>query len=430
MSARPVAAGETRPADAEPRCPDKRDDRPRRVPSDRRKLTPVLPLDDIRVLDLTVARAGPTCVRQLADFGADVIRVEAPMGAEGKNAVLGRHGSDAENLHRNKRSIVLDLKQPAAADVLGRLVDEADVLVENLRPGVQARLGFDYETVHARNPRLVYASISGFGHTGPYADRGGVDQIAQGMGGLMSVTGLPGTEPTRVGIAVSDVGSGLYLAFGVLAALHARERTGVGQWVRTSLLESMVGLMDFQVTRYTMDNEVPVQEGNHHPTIAPMGCFPTADGYVNVAPVGRHGLEVFCEILGIPDLPDDPRFETREGRAEHRAALNDPIAERLRTRTTAEWVDACATVGIPCGPVYSVDQMLEDPQVRHLGVVAPVTGARRGRMELVRNPVTTSEGLCTVRSASPEPGEHTDDVLRELGYSANEIAALHAQSVC
>jgi crotonobetainyl-CoA:carnitine CoA-transferase CaiB-like acyl-CoA transferase len=390
----------------------------------------VLPLDDIRVLDLTVARAGPTCVRQLADFGADVIRVEAPMGAEGKNAVLGRHGSDAENLHRNKRSIVLDLKQPAAADVLGRLVDEADVLVENLRPGVQARLGFDYETVHARNPRLVYASISGFGHTGPYADRGGVDQIAQGMGGLMSVTGLPGTEPTRVGIAVSDVGSGLYLAFGVLAALHARERTGVGQWVRTSLLESMVGLMDFQVTRYTVDNEVPVQEGNHHPTIAPMGCFQTADGYVNVAPVGRRGLEVFCEVLGIPELPDDPRFATRESRAEHRAALNDPIADRLRTRTTTEWVAACAAVGIPCGPVYSVDQMLDDPQVRHLGVVAPVTGGRRGRMELVRNPVTTSEGLCTVRSASPEPGEHTDVVLRELGYSAGEIAALHAQSVC
>src|SRR5215467_12008565 len=252
-------------------------------------VTAKLPLDDIRVIDLTVARAGPTCVRQLADWGADVIRVEPPPSEPGAPGLVGtRHGADFQNLHRNKRSLSLNLKAPGARDVLMRLVDSADVLIENMRPPVKTRLGFDFDTVHARNPRLVYGSISGFGQDGPYAGRGGVDQIAQGMGGLMSVTGLPGTEPTRVGIPVSDLAAGMFLAVGILAALHERGRTGEGRWVTTSLLEAMIGMMDLQAARWTIDGVVPVQEGNHHPTLVPMGCFATADGFVNIAgPTGR-----------------------------------------------------------------------------------------------------------------------------------------------
>lgn len=390
----------------------------------------MLPLGDVRVIDLTVARAGPTCVRQLADWGADVVRIEIPVRREDPSAILGtRHSSDFQNLHRNKRSLTLDLKTAEGRELLLRLVDTADVLVENMRPPVKQRLGFDYETVRARNPRIVMGSISGFGQTGPYAERGGVDQIAQGMGGLMSVTGLPGTIPTRVGIPVSDLAAGLYLSFGILVALHERERTGLGQWVQTSLLEAMIGMMDFQMTRYTVEGEIPVQEGNHHPTIVPMGCFETADGYVNVGGASGRLLRSFCEIIGLPDLPSDPRFDSTENRSAHRIELNALIGERLRTRTTVEWVTACADAGVPCGPVYRVDEVLADPQVEHLGVVAPVDSEQLGRLELVRNPVTSSRPVDTVRVATPEPGDQTDEVLREIGLSDDDIDGLRSRGV-
>src|ERR1700729_1587082 len=262
-----------------------------------------LPLDDLRVIDLTVARAGPTCVRQLADWGADVIRVEPPPDPADPGLTGSRHGFDFQHLHRNKRSLSLNLKAQGGREVLMRLVDTADVLVENMRPPVKERLGFDFGTVHARNPRLVYASLSGFGQDGPYGDRGGVDQIAQGMGGLMSVTGLPGTGPTRVGIPVSDLAAGLYLAIGVLVALHDRDRTGTGRWVQTSLLESMIAMMDFQAARWTIDGQVPGQAGNNHPALVPMGCFATADGYVNIGAAGGRILRAFAEVVGLPGLP-------------------------------------------------------------------------------------------------------------------------------
>ena len=390
----------------------------------------MLPLGDVRVIDLTVARAGPTCVRQLADWGADVIRIEVPVRTEDPGEILGtRDSSDFQNLHRNKRSLTLDLKTTEGRDVLLRLIDTADVLVENMRPPVKARLGFDYESVRARNPRIVMGSISGFGQEGPYAERGGVDQIAQGMGGLMSVTGQPGTVPTRVGIPVSDLAAGLYLSFGILVALHERERTGVGQWVQTSLLEAMIGMMDFQMTRYTVEGDVPAQEGNHHPTIVPMGCFQTADGYVNVGGASGRLLRSFCGLIGLPDLPDDPRFDSTGKRSANRTELNELIGARLRTRTTGEWVRACAEAGVPCGPVYRVDEVLADPQVEQLGVVAPVESARLGRLELVRNPVTSSRGVETVRTPTPEPGDHTDEVLRELGLSTDDIDALRVRGI-
>jgi len=396
-------------------------------------VTEHLPLDDIRVIDLTVARAGPTCVRQLADWGADVIRVEPPAGAAGPGApgVAGdtRHGCDFQHLHRNKRSLSLDLKAPGAREVLMRLVDTADALIENMRPAVKDRLGFGFAAVHARNPRLVYGSISGFGQDGPYAARGGVDQIAQGMGGLMSVTGLPGTEPTRAGIPVSDLAAGLYLAVGVLVALHDRDRTGTGRWVQTSLLESMIAMMDFQAARWTIDHEVPAQAGNHHPTGVPMGCFAAADGYVNIAGASRRMLRRLCEAIGLPGIPADPRFDSAGKRSANRAELNALIAQRLRTRTVAAWVEDLNRAGVPCGPVYRMDEVFADPQVEHLAMTEPVEHPALGRLDILRNAVRMAGAPGTVRTPSPDLGGDTDAVLTELGYPRAEIDRLRAQRV-
>jgi crotonobetainyl-CoA:carnitine CoA-transferase CaiB-like acyl-CoA transferase len=353
------------------------------------------PLSDVRVVDLTIARAGPQCVRQLADWGADVVRIEHPSDPAG----IG--GSDARNLHRNKRTVPLDLKADGAIEQVLQLADRADVLVENMRPSVKHRLGIGWDVVHTRNPRLVYGSISGFGQDGPYASRGGVDQIAQGMGGLMSVTGLPNTEPTRVGIPVSDLSAGLHLAIGILVALHERERTGVGRWVRTSLLETMISMMDLQAVRWTIDGEVPVQEGNHHPTLVPMGCFRSSDGWVNIAGPSGRLLRRFCEVIGLPDLPSDPRFESSAKRSANRSALNEVIAERLVQRTTEEWVEALNAAGVPCGPVYSMDEVFADDQVRHLDMVA---------LGVIRNPVTMDD-VSTVRSAAGERATSVESVL-------------------
>jgi crotonobetainyl-CoA:carnitine CoA-transferase CaiB-like acyl-CoA transferase len=388
-----------------------------------------LPLDDIRVIDLTVARAGPTCVRQLADWGADVIRVEPPSAGPGAPGLVGtRHGADFQNLHRNKRSLSLNLKAPGARDVLMRLVDSADVLIENMRPPVKHRLGFDFDTVHARNPRLVYGSISGFGQDGPYAGRGGVDQIAQGMGGLMSVTGL-GEEPTRAGIPVSDLAAGLYLAIGVLVALHDRDRTGTGRWVQTSLLEAMIAMMDFQAARWTIAREVPAPAGNHHPMSVPMGCFPTADGYVNVGAADGRLLRSLCEVIGLPWIPADPRFDSLASRSANRAELNALVGERLLGRTTAEWVEALNEAGVPCGPVYRMDEVFADPQVEHLAMTQPVTHPVLGPLDIVRNAVRMTGAPPTVRAPSPGTGDHTDEVLDELGYPPAEIEQFRAQGV-
>ena len=377
------------------------------------------PLTGIRVVDLTRARAGPTCVRQLADLGADVIALQSRSGGGAFSSL----GSDGANLHRNKRAIAVDLTTAAGLAVFFRLVARADVVVENYRPSVKYRLGVDPEAVWAVNPRVVYASISGFGQSGPYASRPGVDQIAQGLSGLMSVTGPPGSGPWRVGIAVSDTAAGTVLTQGVLAALIARDRTGRGQWVHTSLLESAVSFMDFQAARWLIDGEVPGQAGNQHPTMVPMGTYPTADGHLNVSSL--RDFHAFCALLGAPALADDPRYADHASRVAHRAELDAEIGRLLRARPTTEWVEVLAEA-VPCGPVLTVDQVFGDPQVEHLHLTRRVEHPDRGEIDVLRPPLTFSDTPARIRSGPPADGAHTREVLTELGYTAVEIDDLHA----
>ena len=379
------------------------------------------------VLDLTLARAGPTCIRHLSDWGADAITIHAP-GA-GEDVIASRDGSDYQNLHRGKRAISLDLKDPRGHAVFLRLVGSADVVVENMRPRVKHRLRIAYDDLKAVNPRLVYGSISGFGQDGPYGERAGVDQIAQGMGGLMSITGEPGGGPMRVGIAISDMTAGNLLALAIMMALFRRERTGEGAYVHTSLLESQLFMLDFQASRWLMSGEVAAQTGNDHPTIAPSSAYPTADGFINIAASWPAQWKTMCEVMGRNDWLENSDWRSSRGRVAHRDSLNKAIAEETRTRPSAHWIALLETVGIPCGPIYAIDQAFADPQVRHLGVATPVTHPRLGPTHMVASPLNIGGADKTVRGPAPARDDHTDEVLAGVGYSETEIADLRAAGV-
>jgi crotonobetainyl-CoA:carnitine CoA-transferase CaiB-like acyl-CoA transferase len=386
-----------------------------------------LPLARFTVLDLTRVRSGPTCVRQLADWGANVIKIEAPEEIDTGSGMGGeRHGPDFQHVHRNKRGITLNLKHPDGLALFRRMVEKADVVVENYRPDVKDRLGINFEALSAINPRIVLGSISGFGQTGPYARRPGFDQIAQGMGGLMSVTGLPGQGPVRVGIPVADLTAGLYTALGIMVALLEREQTGRGRWVHTSLLEAMVGMMDFQATRWTMKHEVPKQAGNDHPTTVPTGLFRTRDGLMNLAGGGQEMWNRIVETLGIQEQAKDPAFATDKTRAQNRERTNGLLQSVLETDTSENWIARLNKAGVPSGPVYAMDQVFADPQVQHLGLEWAVPHPTLGEVKLVRAPMQI-EGVAPPRRPTPERGEHTAEVLAEFGVSAEELAGLKAK---
>jgi formyl-CoA transferase len=382
------------------------------------------------VLDLTRVRAGPTCVRQLADWGANVIKIELPAHLEAGDALGGaRHGPDFQNLHRNKRAIEIDLKSPAGVATLKRLAAKADVVVENFRPDVKKRLGIDYAVLSKVNPRLIYASISGFGQDGPYARRPGVDQIAQGMGGLMSITGEPGRGPMRVGVPIADLSAGLFAALGILVALLEREQSGKGQEVTTSLLQAQIFMLDFQASRWLNAQEVPPQAGNNHPTSIPTGVFKTSDGHINIAAVGGAMWEKFCREIGAEALMNHPDYSTAAQRLKNRDALNAAIDGYLADRTSAEWIERLNAAGVPCGPIYTIDKMFDDPQVEHLGIVEEIEAGSRGTLRVVGQPVALSRTPSALVAPPPERGEHTDEVLREFGFSPAEIAGLREAKV-
>jgi formyl-CoA transferase len=383
-------------------------------------------LSRLRVLDLSRVRAGPVCARHFADFGADVIKVET---AGDEDLGGARHGSDFQNLHRNKRSIAIDLKSPAGKKIFLTLVRTADVVIENYRPDVKDRLGIDYASLREINPRIILASISGFGQDGPYRDRPGFDQIAQGLCGIMSVTGFAGQGPMRAGAAVADVTAGLQAALGIMTAIVERETTGEGQWVQSNLLQAGLTLLDFQAARYTMDGQVPPQAGNDHPTSMPTSAYRTADGFINVAASGSAIWKRLCDAIGRPDLLSDPRFASAQGRATNRMALADEINAVLASRPSLEWVESLNAAGVPCGPIHAMDEVFADAQVRHLNAAVAVEHPTLGTLTILNQAIKLSRTPGAVVTATPERGEHSDEILGEMGLSAAEVAELRESGV-
>jgi formyl-CoA transferase len=387
-------------------------------------------LSDFTVLDLTRVRSGPTAVRQLADWGADVIKVEAPAALDPDGALgAGRASSDFQNLQRNKRSLTLNLKEPEGLAIFMRLVERADVVVENFRPNVKERLGIDYQALKAVNPRIILASISGFGQDGPYADRPGFDQIAQGMGGLMSITGKQGDGPMRVGVPIADLCAGLFCAMGILIALLERHKSDEGQWLHTSLLQAQVFMLDFQAVRWLMNREVPPQAGNNHPTSAPTGVYPTQDGHINIAVAGDVIWRRFCKAMGAEEWIADPDFADNAGRSDNRDRLNEAIGAKTATRPGTHWIAHLSAAGVPCGAINAIDQVFADPQVQHLGIAAAMESLPFGPTQCVAQPVVLERTPSRIARRPPERGEHSEEVLRDLGYGPDEIAGFGDKNV-
>ena len=382
-----------------------------------------------RVIDLTQVRAGPTACRQLADWGADVIQVQMPDHMRGDDTLGGQEGSDYQYTHRNKRSITLNLKEPEGIAILKKLIASADVVVENFRPDVKFRLGIDYETLSKDHPGLVYASISGFGQTGPFAQRPGFDQIAQGMSGLMSVTGMPGEGPMRVGIPIADLCAGIFAAQGILVALLERDASGKGQWLHTSLLEAMVYMMDFQTSRWLIEGDIPTQAGNYHPTSIPTGVYKAKDGYMNIAVFGSKIWERFCDILGAPEWVTDERYKDKQGRSINRDSINAEINRRLAAQDCAYWVERFNAGGVACGLINDVKGVFEEPQVQHLGIVKEVVSKHQGPQRLVGQPMQLERTPSTIARSAPKRGEHSEEILKEIGLETAELAVLKSKGV-
>ncbi|MBN9090361.1 MAG: CoA transferase [Reyranella sp.] len=390
-----------------------------------------LPLSHIKVLDLTAHRAGPTAVRQLADWGAQVIKIEPPAEPGSTDAMGGsRHGFDFQNLHRNKQAITLNLKSKEGHAIFMKLAKKADVIVENYRSDVKYRLKVDYDSVKKVNPKIVYGSIAGFGQHGPDAARPGVDQIAQGMGGLMSITGEPGRGPMRVGIPICDLTAGLLLAQAITLALYNRERTKKGQWVHTSLIEAQIFMLDFQAARWLMKGEVPKQAGNDHPTSIPTGVFPTSDGYINIAASGQHMFKRCAEALGAPQLIEHPEHATPGLRSQNRKALNERISEVTKTNTSDHWIAALNKAGVPSGPINTIDRTFAEPQVQHLGIARGIKHPKLGEIKVVGNPINlTASPQPRKLKPTPDLGQHNNAVLKGLGLSPKKIKELRAGGV-
>ena len=388
-----------------------------------------LPLARYTILDLTRARAGPTCVRQLVDWGARAIKIEMPGGRDGDGMGGNRHGFDFQNLHRGKEAITLNLRDPEGVAIFKRLAKDADIIVENYRPDVKRRLGIDYEDIRAINPRIIYGSISGFGQSGPYRDRPGVDQIAQGMGGLMSITGLPGQGPVRVGIPIADLCSGIFLAQGILVALIERETTGQGKWVHTSLLEAQLSMLDFQASRWLMSKEVAPQAGNNHPTGIPTGVFETKDGHINIAAAGDDLYSRFCNAIGRPDFRTDARFSTARARSKNRDEMMTVLMPITRLKTSAEWIQILNDAGVPCGPIYKIDEAFADPQVQHLQMAQPVTSPVLGELTVLGHPVSHGPKRLPIRKSAPELGQDNEGILGKLGFGPDQIKDLAKRGV-
>jgi crotonobetainyl-CoA:carnitine CoA-transferase CaiB-like acyl-CoA transferase len=389
-----------------------------------------LPLSRFTVLDLTRVRSGPTAVRQLADWGANVIKIEAPESIDSTGGMGGpRHGPDFQNLHRNKRGMTLNLKSERGHATFIQMVKSADVVVENFRPDVKSRLKVDYDACSAANPAIVYSSVSGFGQDGPYSGRPGFDQIAQGMGGLMWITGLPGQGPVRAGIPVADLTAGLYAALGILTALLQREETGKGQFVHTSLLEAQIAMLDFQAARWIAADVVPAQAGNNHPTSIPTGVFQTTDGYINIATTGEQIWQRLCNAIGASELIDDPRYVDGPTRLANRNTCNADLQVPLRKKSSADWIEILNDAGVPCGPIYQINEMWADPQVQHLDMSRSVTNSAIGETQVVRNATNLSEATDVPYRGSPERGEHTEEILKEFGYSEAEIDEMKREDV-
>ena len=381
-------------------------------------------LEGLVVLDMTHMRAGPVCVRQLADWGANVIKVDRPGDPPD---FAGRQEGDFQNKHRNKRSIAINMKSEEGRAAFHRMVKKADVVVENFRPDIKDRLGFDYETLRKINPRIVLSSISAFGQDGPYKDRVGVDQIIQGMSGLMSVNGIPGSGPLRVGIPIVDICTGLYAAIGITTALLERERSGEGQWVQTSLIECMMFFLDIQAARYVADGIVGKQVGNEHPTGVPTNAYKTKDGYINLAPPPAMWGRV-CKAIGREDLIKHPDYATREVRRKRREEINGIFQAFTLQHDSATLLELFQKADVPCGPIYDIAEAYDDPQAKHLGLTQSVVGESGKEIRLPRQPFTLSRTPSKLASRTPKFAEHTDEILAEFGFGESEIASLRASA--